>query len=315
MVKLVLSKEVKFSIKECLLNIFWPKIDIIDFFKSCGCSGEILQYSLKAKDELSRKEIVLDVFSRLENKIGSGEGEFLRMANELKNWSTFTDKQFLQGGALCEKKAVSAIKHLKYLCDERDKAISAEMKRRKEAEQASRQTLCKEKIKLKFNLLYKGFDEDMKPINAQKRGYIFESLLKELFEFEGIETPEKFSLSITGEQIDGAIKHDGEHYIIEAKWQENDVASNALYQFSYKIEGKMYGRGLFISINGFSPDSVQALVTGKAVRAILIDGHDLTLVLEGYLTFKDLLNRKIGAAQTKGLIYVNPFNMLNKMAA
>lgn len=29
------------------------------------------------------------------------------------------------------------------------------------------------------------------------------------------------------------------------------------------VEGKIYGRGLFISVNGFLPDSVQALTTGK----------------------------------------------------
>lgn len=78
-----------------------------------------------------------------------------------------------------------------------------------------------------------------------------------------------------GEQIDGSIKYDGEHYIIEAKWHDKWSASDSLYQFAAKVEGKMYGRGLFISVNGFSPDSVQALTTGKVLRTILVDGGDL----------------------------------------
>ena len=69
-----------------------------------------------------------------------------------------------------------------------------------------------------------------------------------------------------------SIKCDGEHYIIEAKWHDKWSASDSLYQFAAKVEGKMYGRGVFISVNGFSPDSVQALTTGKALRTILVDG-------------------------------------------
>ena len=89
-----------------------------------------------------------------------------------------------------------------------------------------------------------------------------------------------FTFKIVGEQIDGAIKYDGEHYIIEAKWHDKWSASDDLYQFAAKVEGKMYGRGIFISINGFSPDSVQALTTGKALKTILVDGGDLVLIIE-----------------------------------
>lgn len=96
--------------------------------------------------------------------------------------------------------------------------------------------------------------------------------MKDLAVLEGLTTTESFSFNIVGEQIDGAVKHDGEHYIIEAKWQEKPVASNALYQFAYKVEGKMYGRGIFISINGFSTDSVEALKKGKSLKSILVDG-------------------------------------------
>lgn len=42
----------------------------------------------------------------------------------------------------------------------------------------------------------------------------------------------------------------------------------------------MYGRGIFCSINGYSPDSVQALKNGKALKTILVDGADLVLITE-----------------------------------
>ena len=68
----------------------------------------------------------------------------------------------------------------------------------------------------------------------------------------------------------------------------------------------MYGRGLFISVNGFSQNVIQSLVAGKTIRTLFIDGGDLILVLEGHLNFSSMIDKKVKAAQTKGLIYVNP---------
>lgn len=82
---------------------------------------------------------------------------------------------------------------------------------------------------------------------------------------------------------------------------------------SAKVEGKMYGRGIFISVNGFSPDSVQALTIGKALRTILIDGGDLVLITEGIYTLKEMLDNKIKAAQTMGRIYVDATNLNGKV--
>ena len=66
---------------------------------------------------------------------------------------------------------------------------------------------------------------------------MFEEFLKKLFINESIEVTEPFK--IVGEQIDGSIKYDGEHYIIEAKWHDKWSASDSLYQFAAKVEGKM----------------------------------------------------------------------------
>lgn len=119
----------------------------------------------------------------------------------------------------------------------------------------------------------------------------------------GLEVTKPFK--VNGEQIDGAVKYDGEHYIVEAKWQDKASANEPVYQFAQKVEGKMYGRGLFVSVNGFSDHVISSLVSGKAIRTIFIDGGDIMLVLENYLSFSEMLDKKIGLAQTKGLIYVD----------
>ncbi len=110
---------------------------------------------------------------------------------------------------------------------------------------------------------------------------------------------------MNGEQIDGAVKYDGENYIVEAKWQDKSSANEPVYQFAQKVEGKMYGRGVFVSINGFTDHVITSLVAGKAIRTIFVDGGDIMLVLEDYLSFSGILDKKIQAAQTKGLIYID----------
>ena len=162
-----------------------------------------------------------------------------------------------------------------------------------------------------FLNLFSGKDQDGNKINNQRRGYLFEEFLRKLFLNEKIEVTGPFK--ITGEQIDGAIKYEGEHYIIEAKWHDKWSASDSLYPFAAKVEGKMYGRGIFISINGFSSDAVQALVTGKALRTILVDGGDLVPITEGMYTLRELLDGKIKAAQTMGRIYVDATDLSDKI--
>jgi len=62
----------------------------------------------------------------------------------------------------------------------------------------------------------------------------------------------------------------------------------------------MYGRGIFFLLNGFSHESVAALQQGKALKTILIDGGDLSLVNEGLFSFTEILDKKIKTAQTMG---------------
>lgn len=75
----------------------------------------------------------------------------------------------------------------------------------------------------------------------------------------------------------------------------------------------MYGRGLLISVNGFSADSIQAITTGKALRTILVDGGDLVPITEGMCTLKEMLDNKIKAAQTMGRFYVDSTNFADKV--
>ena len=94
--------------------------------------------------------------------------------------------------------------------------------------------------------------------------------------------------------------------MLEAKWHDRSASTEPLYGFASKVEGKMYGRDIFVSINGFMPDPVAALTKGKAIKTVLVDGEDLILVLENHLSLTKMLDTKVRAAQLKGQIYIHP---------
>ncbi len=297
--------------KGCILSIFWPKKDIIDFFKNASCTSKELIMESEYK-ELPRAKIVDIVFSNLEKRSDLGIGQFRAMLKQLTEWDYFDPYYFKKLNKLDEDEAKKNITHLKQLQEIRDYKIKQERQRQDELERKRKDiSISINELKDTFLNLFSGKDQDGNKINNQRRGYLFEEFLRKLFLNEKIEVTGPFK--ITGEQIDGAIKYEGEHYIIEAKWHDKWSASDSLYPFAAKVEGKMYGRGIFISINGFSSDAVQALVTGKALRTILVDGGDLVPITEGMYTLRELLDGKIKAAQTMGRIYVDATDLSDKI--
>ena len=140
-----------------------------------------------------------------------------------------------------------------------------------------------------------------KGLPPQKRGYELERIFSSLMRASGIpvETPFK----IEGEQIDGAIKFDGHYYLIESKWTDARSDPKEVASFYFKVEGKLEGRGIFISINGYTNGVLSSLPRGKEIRVLLLDGNHLANVIFGTCRFQDLLAHAIAHASLRGEIY------------
>jgi restriction endonuclease Mrr len=289
--------DIKNAMRDCILKLFWLKDDIVKFCRDSGVTNNDIQ-SLGNYKEIKRSQIIDRLFEILSQSHGNGLAQFRVMMQSLVDWSYFDPYYFEQQKTLKKEDAQRAIDHLKQLQEIRDSKIKEERKLRECLEKQ----LCEPSKKLKElnDLFISSFTNNS---NHQQRGYDLEKLLLDLARLNHLEVTEQFR--VNGEQIDGAIKYDGEHYILEAKWQDKALSNEPIYQFASKVEGKMYGRGFFISINGFSENVISSLLQGKAIRTIFIDGADLMLVLEGHLSFSDMIDKKIKAAQTKGLIYID----------
>jgi hypothetical protein len=297
--------DIKLAMRDCILKILWSKSDIVNFFKNNGCTNNDLK-CISGYKEMHRNEIIDALFTHLDSKTDEGLAQYRSMMQSLINWSQFDPYYFDNIKKLNRKDAESAISHLKQLQEIRDARIKEQRTEREIKQQLAMQaSMTIKELHNQFIALMQG------KVDIQKRGYELEKLLQELAKTSSLEVTEPFK--VLGEQIDGAIKFEGEHYIIEAKWQEMESSNEPVYQFAHKVDGKMYGRGLFISINGFSENVVKSLVVGKVIRTILIDGFDISIVLEGFLSFTNMLDAKIKAAQTMGLIYIDPTNGKSKI--
>ncbi|MGP8432372.1 restriction endonuclease [Paraburkholderia fungorum] len=288
------------------MSLFWPRKDIVGFFEKHGCTkAEIGLLQLEGEHASRRHEVVDVLFGALATRPDHGLGPFRAMLQSLLTWSHFDPYYFDKLKKLDRAAATRNLEHLRQLQEIRDAKIKADRERRTAQDEArQRPTASLDKLRSEY------LDLLANKTSRQQRGYALERILAELSRLSQLETTEAFR--VNGEQVDGALKFDGEHYLIEAKWQERSSSNEPVYQFAGKVAGKLYGRGLFISVNGFSPEVVRSLIIGKEIQTLFIDGEDLILVLEGHLTMREMIDRKVKAAQTRGLIYVHPLSGAEK---
>ena len=127
--------------------------------------------------------------------------------------------------------------------------------------------------------------------------------MSRLFETSGLNSRSPFK--VCGEQIDGSVEIDTNTYLIEVKWTKKPINESDLLVFRGKVEGKSsFTRGMFLSINGFTEEAITAITTGKQPNFFLLDGYDLTTVLEEKCSLGELLRHKIRKLAEEGSVYV-----------
>ncbi|MBZ5599168.1 MAG: restriction endonuclease [Acidobacteriia bacterium] len=137
--------------------------------------------------------------------------------------------------------------------------------------------------------------------NRQRAGLKLERVLNELFEM--FQLAPRGSFKLVGEQIDGSFLLDEESYLVEAKWEAGRLAEDKLLVFRGKIEGKSsFTRGAFVSVSGFTNECLESISKHKQPTFFLIDGYDLTTVLEGQITLIDLLRAKRNCLAEEGTL-------------
>lgn len=295
-----LSPAAIISLKEALCSIYWYKSDLRSFLSNCTGNPTFIA-SLNWDDY--KRQIVTDLIDELTKEQDSHLGALTKLCYEVTNITTFTHLEQLDGGAQKSRRAKEAVAQLKQLVEphkDKVKDDEASEKRRKErADKLERNNAVREKLK-ELNTQFLSIATGASP---QTRGFDLERLMYDLFELFDLDP--KASFKNTGEQIDGAFSLESTDYLFEAKWQKELVGVQDLDGFASKVRRKLDNTlGLFLSMNGFSPDGITAHSIGRP-SVILMDGTDLMAVLEERIDFVTLLVRKKKHASQTGNIFLH----------
>jgi hypothetical protein len=154
------------------------------------------------------------------------------------------------------------------------------------------------------------FDELARSEDHQKRGFLLQDLLNQVFDLYRFPVIGSFARNSGGEQIDGAIKIEGWHYLVECRWRKKVADIRELDGLAGQVRrsGKQ-AMGLFLSVNGWSENVPGLLKQNPDKSIVLMDGYDLRMVLAGHAHLQRFLLAKIEALSLKSepFLSVNAF--------
>jgi hypothetical protein len=298
----MLPAEVKNAIIEVCGRCFWYKQPLFDILARAGIEEDMyLQYEHESKFKIIRQ-----LLADLER---SGEDGYLlqrRLLTELCKLRDVPDSEVPDRDA-----GINALRRLK----ERAKGYDLEAKeeqtsiKRRAADSDQVVQRARERDR-RLGELKNTFSSMASADDVQGRGYGLEDLLKELFALHEIRYRKSYKAE--GEQIDGFFAFGGFDYLVEARWRKEQPSLQDLLAFKGKVNRKIEStRGMIISISGFDEEVVRRLREAGPANLILVDGYDLTLILEGRVSLTDALQAKIEKAAQEGAIYFPLVNLFS----
>lgn len=292
----VFTDEIEVQIKRGISNLYWYKADLRKAWLRSGVDEVICTSLYSSKNEkgeyLTKRELMDSLYDKLRtfdyNKRLEISRNFVRLLVEHSNFVPLAD------GHKIDKAETCALK-LKQIIADQQKQVEYNQRLKHRPKQAKDVDYEGELLKIREHFV------NAEKLPPQKKGYELEKIFPQLMRIS--EIPVEDSFKIRGEQIDGAIKFDGNYYLVELKWKTNPSAHQEVSSLYVKVEGKMGARGLFISMNGYSKEIVDSLPKGKEIKVLFLDGMHIANVIFGNYTFQELLEHAISQASLKSNIY------------
>ena len=287
------------SLKEALTKVYWYKRDLRTFLHATLGQSALLS-GLNWDDY--KRNIVNALIEHMARHEDRYQTELVTLMSEVSAVSDFSHLEKLEDGAAKAAEARMAVKALQKHTQGHDTLNEERSKVEERREKAKERAAKGNAIRRGLENLNKDFITFLSESNHQRRGYLLEKMLRELFELFDLDP--RASFRIVGEQIDGAFTFETTDYLFEGKWEANPIPAADMDALAGKLSRKLDNTlGLFLSINGFTEDGVTTHSDGRRVM-ILMDGADLMAVLEGRIDLVQLLHRKRREASQTGNIYL-----------
>ena len=293
------------ALKEALCSVYWYKSELRGFLQLCLANPGLLN---TFNWDNYKRQIASDVVDYLVADPAAHLGDLTKICYELCKLTDFSRLRELDDGTQKADKARNAVNQLKQLVEPHQEVKKEQDEIKKRQELAAKKLRENAAVRQKLESIKTRYMGLIGSTSAQNRGFDLERVMYELFDLFDLDP--KASFRNLGEQIDGAFSLEGTEYLFEAKWQKELVNKADLAVFTDKVRTKLENTlGIFLSINGFSPDGVATHQAGGA-SIILMDGGDLMAVFEERIDFTSLLLRKKRYAAQTGNIYFNYFQMV-----
>ena len=286
--------------KDCLRTIYWYKRQLRTFLEKCHVPQSIIS-DQRWDDPQEYKVFIAD---KVVNELSGSEQYILPMRELIRRITEMEDFSHLlkeDEGKRLKREAEVNVERLRQVVTKHDAKIRSEEEARKERQRGAEER-AKAASKIgQLEQLKACFYDLVATASPQRRGQLFEPFLFDLF--NAFDLYPRGSFALVGEQIDGAFEMGSQHYLLEAKWEQDPIGARELRYFKEQVESKLDNTlGLFISINGFTNEGIEAFQRSRP-NIFLMDGEDLSAVLEGFIDLRELLHRKQRHAAQTGEVY------------
>ena len=294
-----MENRLSFELREAIVTVcgraFWLKEPFRAFLVSCGVPPETYdRYADESKFKIARQ-----VLAELDTMGDEGSLIQRRIVTELGKLGKVPDETVPdQDAALDALRWLKELAVTQKLMDEEEQTIAESRiqdARRKQAALMARSQKM-EQLRAGLASLVTSIED------PQTRDGGPEDLLAELFEAHEISYRRPYRTGT--EQFDGHFAYKGFDYLVEARWRANPPSEADLAAFKTRVDRKPAStRGLFVSIVGFGQEVVLEITRDVSSNLVLMDGYDLTLILEGHISLADALELKIQRAVQEGIIF------------
>ena len=293
------------ALKEALSLVYWYKSDLRSFLSQSLSDPSVLS---RLNWDDYKRNIVATLIDHLTKKEEVYQQDLICLMTEVCGVTDFSHLKKLEDGNRKVTDATGAVEALRVQLKAHQDIQEAKHDAEERRQEAHARLMQVNEVRRQLDRLKSEFFKLVSSDNPQQRGFTVEKVIKSLFDLYDLDP--KASFRITGEQIDGAFSFEGTDYLLEAKWQQKPVDVQDLDGLAGKLSRKLENTlGLFLSINGFSEDAVKTHSSGRRL-VILMDGSDLTAVLEGRIDLIQLLLRKRRKAAETGNIYMKVHEIL-----
>ena len=262
--------------------------------KPAGISSEVYGPLLYKHDEstgrvMSKRQIaplILDAVTQT----GGCDTSVRRIIEVAAQWSSFHLAKDEYAARATVQKARELLGTIEVM--EAREAKQRELARKEKLARMERERA--ELIQKQSELLLLMFDDLAVSNDPHRRGYLLQDLLNRLFDLHRLPVTKSFTRNEGGEQIDGAFRMEGWHYLVECRWRKklDDIRNLDGLQGQVGRSGKQ-AMGLYLSINGWSDNVPGLLKQNPDKNIVLMDGYDLRTVLSRQADLQELLLAKV----------------------